>query len=461
MRWSGATYDTRETSAEDGLLMETSFDLLVWRRALADAAPLPSGREIYEWAERLTSAGEDAAAALLFDVAALHQGFSLQAIAIREGSASADLPFGNPSASAGDWTLHRAIAELRDLARKAAVAHCPRLTLPCTPRPSGRPDNLAGIGKPNNPAAMSDVIAAGGKLRTMLESEEADSASLAMLLESVVEAGRRYPTLDYRTFVQAPLALLVTAIAAIGLIDFALSTRDLWQAPLGSPGLFHHVARLDSGALGPYLGNVGRVARASRDVVDLARMARDFAIAAGDTEAEASAWLVLLSRGCRGGLLSEIVDDLGDFAEHGALLAILERAASRPAAAIDFAMVMRLRDTGLDNADYGLAARAQRIILRHRPNDRLEHVLLGSIEANGGEFARAEAIFRDWLKRAPDDQDMRRLLLAARSARLENFVIPYGFGSPADRRDTRLRRRGDAGSRPECRGERIRAVDLG
>lgn len=444
--------------------METSFDLLLWRGALADAGPVPAGRDLADWAERLADAGEDAASALLFDVAALHQGFSPQAIASRQ--APAGILIDRSSASTGDCTLHRALAELRDLARLVASKGRPRLVDPPRPAPSGHPDNPAGIGKgvPAS-AVMGDIAVMARDLRTALESplidDGASDGRLAMLLESLVEAGRRYPALDYRSFAQAPLTSLGPAVAAIGLIDFALSTRDLWSAPLGSPALFHHVARLDSRGLGPYLGNIGRLARNSRDVIDLARIARDAAIEAGDDEASQGAWTTLLSRGCRGELLYEVVDDLGDHAVHGALSAILDRVTSRPAAAIDTDMVKRVRDAGLDNADYVLAARAQQVIARLHPDNRLEGVILGSIEASGGEFGRAEAIFRHWLERAPDDQEVRARLLAVRADRFDRFAIPYGYGSPADRRDTRLRRRGVAPDYPRRRGERVAAVDVG
>jgi len=441
--------------------METSFDLLLWRGGLADAAPVPTGRDLADWAGRLADAGEDAGAALLFDVAALFQGFSPQAIASRQGAAAA-MPFGQNPAPAGHWTLHRGLAELRDLARMAAAAGRPRLADPPLPAQSGRPDNPAGIGEGTPaPAAMGDIAVVARQLRASLESASTDMGELAMLLASLAEAGRRCPALDYRAFAQAPLGLLVPAIATAGLIDFALSTRDLWGAPLGSPALFHHAARLDSAGLGPYLGNVGRLTRNSRDVIDLAAIAHDAAVEAGDEEAAPAAWIVLLSRGCRDELLREVVDDLGDQAMHDALAAILDRVASRPAAAIDADMVRRLRDAGLDNADYALAARAQQVIVRLAPDNRLEGVILGSIEASGGEFGRAEAIFRHWLALAPDDLDLRERLLAVKTDRFDRFAIPHGYGSPADRRDTRLRRRGVPPDYPRRPGQRLRAVDVG
>lgn len=437
-----------------------SFDLLLWRRALADAAPVPTACDLADWAGQLGNAGEGAASALLADVAAIIQGFSPQAVASRGGATAI---FAAPAAAAaGAWTLHQAMAELRLLAQRAAAVRRPRLNDPPGPAPSGRPDNPAGIGDGiPAPAASSDIVAVAHRLRALLEDADAETGELATLLAGLVEADRRYPTLDYRTLAQSPLTSLAPAIAAAGLIDFALSTRDLWSAPSGSPALFHHVARLDSAGLGPYLDNVGRLTRDSADMFDLARMAQSAASVAGDDAADPAAWLVLLSRGCPSRLLNEIIDDLGDAAMHGALMAVLRRVASRPASSIDIAKVMRLRDAGLDNGDYLLAARAQQVIVRLRPNDKLEEIILGSIEASGGEFGRAEAIFRYWLGQAPDDPELRERLLAVRTDRFDRFALPHGFGSPTDRRDARLRRRGVPPDYPRRRGERIRAVDVG
>lgn len=427
--------------------METSFDLLSWRSMLIDASAIPTGHDLKDWAERLSAAGEESAAFLLRDVAALLGGVPSRTM---------------PEPPIGSWTLHLGMAELRRLAQIAAAVGRPRLSVPERPLPSGRPDNPLGIGKGEPaPQPADDIAATAGRLRALLKREDVDEAALSAVLTGLVEAGRRNPSLDYRRFARSPLTALVPAIAAIVLIDFALSTRDLWSEPMGSPGLFHHVARLQGAGLGPYLGNVDRLVRDSLDLADLARIGRDTARDAGDAEADVVAWAVLLSRGCRTGLLNAVVDDLGDIAAGEALSAILDRAASRPPAAIDTALVMRLRDAALDNADYALAARAQRVVVGLRPGDRLESVILGSIEASGGAFANAEAIFRDWLDRFPDDVELRERLRAVEAGRFSRFAVPVGFGSPPDRRDARLRRRGVPPGYPRRQGARIRAVDVG
>lgn len=442
--------------------METTFDLLAWRAALAGAAAVPTTSDLADWADRLAEAGEDTASALLSDVAALHEGFSPQAIATRQGLAPGGIAWSSPSTAGEDWTLHHGLAELHALAREAAAAGLPRLSTPSLPAPSGRPDNPAGIGGGiPAPPATGDVANVARRLRALLEDEAADVNELPPLLECLAEADRRCPAFDYRTYANSSLAVLVPAIALAGLVDFALSTRDLWRGPTGSPGLLHHVARLDGAALGPYIANVGRLLRNARDLIDLARIARDAALAAGDDGAEPEAWIALLSRGCRKQLLDELIDELGDRAACRTMGAILDRAGSRPVATIDVNLVMRVRDAALDNAEYGLAARAQRVVIRVHPDNRLEHLILGTIEASGGEFGRAEAIFRHWLALAPDDEDLRRRLLAVIRDRFDEFAITRGYGSPADRRDARLRRRGVLPDYQRRPGQRIRAVDVG
>lgn len=413
--------------------METSVDLLVWRESLARVGPVPDARDLREWTQLLAAAGADAEAALLSDVATLAEGFSPQARAARAGTERS----GPPSGPATGSTLGLARHELRSLGR----AFAPGLIAPPAPGPGGRHGTL-------------DAATAARGLRAMLEDgREADTADLAAMTAALAEANRRLPALDFRAFARAPLGLLVPAIATVGLIDWALATRDLVAAPLGSPRLLHRAAALDGSGLGPYLGNVGRLVRDAADLFDLARIAAE----AGGSEVEP--WVALLSRGCGGGLLHQVVDELGDLAAHGALSAILDRTGSHPATVIDIGLVARIRDAALDIGDYPLAARAQGIIARLRPHSRLEAVILGTIEASGGAFGRAEAIFRDQLSRSPDDADLRARLEAAQVDRFDAFRVARGFGSPIDRQDTRLRRRGEHPGHARRPGERMYAAE--
>lgn len=430
--------------------LETSFDLMLWRAALAHAGPAPTGTELAEWAETLAAAGTDEAAAMLRDVACLHRGFAPHA------HPSPALP--PPHDPISGSTLHRALDEVRMLAREIAHANLPRLVPPPRPGFSGRPDNPAGVGDGiPAPAAPGDVAMLACELRAALEELPGGNGTTVVgpLHARLLEADRRLPTLDYRTFAQAPLTLLVPAIATAGLVDWALTTRDLACAPLGSPLLLHRAARLDDAGLGPYFRNVGRLVRDAADLFDLARLAAETG-GGRDT----GAWIALLSRGCRGALLCEIVDELGDIGASGILGVVLDRAVSRPTSSVDYDMIFRVRDAALDNADYGLAGRAQQAVARLRPDSKLEAVILGTIEASGGAYGRAEAIFRHWLARSPDDADLRARLVAVKGDRFDAFRLTCGFGSSADRREARLRRRGVPPGYPRRRGKRIEAVDV-
>lgn len=438
--------------------METSFELLIWRHALAGSGAVPSGTELAEWSEILAAAGAVEAAALLRNVAWLHRGSSPRAGAARAETTPATSQVNAPALGG---TLDRAIDDLRALAREFAPFRLSRLGLPPAAGFSGRPDNAAGIDEPVPASpAPNDVAVAACELRAALEAAAADGAAAAgEIAAHLVEGGRRLAALDYRTFAGAPLTLLVPAIATAGLIDWALATRDLASAPLGSPLLLHRAAGLDHAGLGPYFCNVGRLIRDAADLFDLARIGAEAAGEGGEYGA-ISAWVVMLSRGCSGALLNEIVDELGDVDASDALTGILDRTVSRPTVAVDAELVFRIRDAALDNADFPLAARAQQAVARLRPDDQLEGIILGEIEASGGAFGRAEAIFRHWLERSPDDPRLRALLFAAKVDSFEQYRLSEGFGSPADRRETRLRRRGVVPLYPRRRGERIEAVDV-
>lgn len=431
--------------------LETSFELLLWRTALADGGPVPTGTDLAEWAEMLAKSGAAAAATLLDDVACLYRGFPPPTSA---GRARRE--------PAREWTLHIALDEMLSLARDLAPAGLPGLAPARRAEVSGRPDNPAGIGDGiPAPPAPDDIAALARQLRLALESDFGGdaAASAADLHARLVEAHGRLPFLDHRTFAQTSLDLLAPAIATAGLTAWALGTRDLVATPLGSPLLLHRAARLDGAGLGPYFRNVGRLVRDAADLFDLARLAAA-ETDGGGARATIGAWIALLSRGCQGTLLCEIVDDLGDSDAGDVLRVILDRAVSRPAAAIDFDMIFRIRDAALDNADYPLAIRAQRAVVRSRPDSKLEAVILGTIEASGGDYVRAEATFRHWLARSADDADLRARLSAVRASRFEEFRVARGFGSPADRQDSRLRRRGIVPDYPRRRGERIEAVDV-
>lgn len=416
--------------------MLPTFELIAWRASLATAPRVPRAIDLDEWATILTAAGETAGARLLEDCAALWRGVA----SARAGTAQ-------------PWTIGLLSAELDAL----AGVFEPRESPPPRRRVSGDPNDEGGIGPAEAPLAPPvDLAAAAAGLRAFLAPAICDpsqAVAAEAILASLVEANARLPDLDYREVRDAPLADLAFAIGLVSLIAFALDHRDLAIAPLGSIAMLHRVARLDPEGLGPYLCGVGQVARRSADVVDLARRA---ARVSGTIDA----WIALLSRGCSGLLLLEILDDLGDAARTTALSLILDRTLSRIADMVDLPLVRRIRDAGLDNADWPLAARAQAAVVRLRPQDYHERVILGSIQATGGDYGAAEWVFRDCLSRRPDDRDAAARLHAVRRDRFAGYAVVRGYETPADRQETRLRRRGILPDHVARTGDRITAVDV-
>ncbi len=426
--------------------MQPSFELLVWRASLEAAPRIPSVLDLADWASILAAAGETAGADFLADVVALWRGFADRPSPSATGSPDRPVPA---------WTIDTLLAELDALGRD----FMPQDTPPRRRRVSGDPDEEGGIGPINRPVLPpADLAAAAAGLRAFLASpvcRTGEAAAAAAILASLVEAGRRLPDLDYRRLRDAPLAELAVAIGFTALAAFAFATRDLAVAPLGSMAFLHRVAGLDPDGLGPYLSGVALVARKGCDVFDLARRAARASGGLGGIDV----WRVLLSRGCSGLLLLEIVDDLGDADRSRALSLILDRTLSCYGE-IDRHLVRRLRDAGLDNADWALAARAQAAIVRSSPREYHEQVILGSIQATGGDYGSAESVFRDCLRQRKDDPDVAARLYAARRNSFTGFEVTRGYESPADRQDVRLRRRRVAPDHIARHGERITAVDV-
>ena len=104
-------------------------------------------------------------------------------------------------------------------------------------------------------------------------------------------------------------------------------------------------------------------------------------------------------------------------------------------------LVLRLRDAALDNGDWELAARAQARVVRARPADTLEWVILGSIEATAGMIATAEQTFLRCLSQDPGYGDVAERLQALRARDFGRFEVRQGYGSPKDRALFRLGRR--------------------
>ncbi|WP_419827784.1 hypothetical protein [Sphingomonas sp.] len=416
-----------------------TITLMVWRASLATARPVPDATDLDDWAVILAEAGEAGAAALLRDAAAISRGLPAPATPVATPRRAIDILF----------------AELDTL----AAGFAPRATPPAPRRFSGRPDEAAGIGPSiPPPSPPADLAAAGAGLRAFLSApapDDAQAARAAATLAGLVEAHARLPDLDYRMLRDAPLDELAFAIALTALGDFALAVRDLATPPLGSIRLLHRVARLDADGLGPYLSAVRRVAQRGTDIFEFARRA---AGDAGEDDAF-EAWIALLARECPEPLLLDVIDDLGDANRSAVLHLILDRVLSR-FAGVELDVVRRVRDAGLDNGDWRLAARAQAAITRLRPRDHHELVILGSIEATAGDFEAAEMTFVECLRRSPQDEDAAVRLLAARRHRFEGLEVLGGYGAPPVRTEARLRRRSIIPPYPTRRGERLFTVDV-
>ena len=415
----------RFAAMSDAARLETGFDLLAWREELRRGPPTPQDGDLADWAVRLGVAGHDAVGSLLENVTAIQRGFPP--------------PYSRPPEGlSGDNMMARAMAELAELGRAAA-------------------GTTSAIAIPET--RDTDIEAIVRNLLWLLRRPLADQAG--MLLGMLRGLAAR-PRIDYRAFAPAALSVLVPAIAAAALIDFAQHMRDLWDAPAGSPVLFHRAARFDRGGLGPYFANVDRLARHGRDVIALAGVARDAALNAGavGNALTLAPWIALLSRGCGHALLRELIDDLGDAGACDLLSAILDGIVTYPAAEVPMPVVMRLRDAALDNADFALALRAQIAIARLRPDSELEMALLGAIQASGGAWRQAEATFRGWLAVSPGDGEVRQRLDALEAGRFEAFIVDRGFGSPPNRQIGRLLRRGILPDHHRRPGQRIDAVEV-
>lgn len=419
--------------------MPGSIELMTWRASLAEAPVLPRAADLSDWAAVLARAGEAAGAALLEDAAALRRGFHAPA----------------EDATAEGWTIDRLHAELDSLAAAFVLSDA----RPPAVRVSGYPNEEGGIG-PAEPRVEppADLAAGARQLRDFLSApyDPERSVAVAGLLAALVEAHARLPGLDYRAWRHAPLDELAFAIGLTSLAEFALASRDLAGPPFGSVALLHRVARLHPEGLGPYLVNVGRVARGSGDLLGLARRA----VALSGPGATHDAWLAFLARGCTGATLSELVDRLGDWNRSAALSLVLDRALSH-VADLDLPLIRRLRDIGLDNADWALATAAQTAIARRPSATYHEQVLLASILATSGAHGPAEWILRGCLVDAPQDPEVLARLAATRRNDFAGYEILGGFTSPADRQETRFRRRGLLPDHMPRQGSRITAVDVG
>jgi hypothetical protein len=406
--------------------------------------------EQIECAELCLSAGLTTQARELYQLAFIRQGFSPEyeswrrdlALATRLWSSAPAQPGGDRPRHA--VTLELAATELRQLFGVVSL----RL-----PDDFGRDEPIPPLSRPHPltgwfetpasepiPEHIADTIdQLYGLLTTSAGSERPYDAD--RLTELLRLADTSQPRLDYRGFANAPFPRLVDAVNFAALQLFVRCQRDLMFSPLGSLDLLHRAASSHAFGLGPYFSNIGQIARRSADVFELVRLAQSAHTEKETDPDELLAWVVLLSRGAKGDLLFEIIDDLGDLDARPALAAIFDRMAHWPEKQIEFGLLWRLRDTALDNGDYDLAARVQRLVAQLRPDEILEQRILGDIQASGGYWVAAEQSFIHCLLLDPNDSEARERLAALKTRKFERFMIREGFGTPQDRKLLRLRRR--------------------
>jgi hypothetical protein len=438
---------TSEATWHDEPDAVTSFPHLQERWRLQASGGVPGPEDQFDWAELCLAEGLQAPARLLFETAFIRQGFSPQLlaeqdrVATRTGLWPRGLAKGTGSpARAG--TVEIAIAELRTFAKtisrpvaRGIAGRQPRHETEAVPHASSisrQVSTEAGFDDFGEALHSLFLSLRGGRPLHDLGTAEA-------LIASLRGACLRPARFDHRAFSAAPLSVLAAAVGFACIRDFLLVHRDLLLDPLGSAEVLHRAACFNSAGLGPYFTNVGRLVRKSRDVFELSYVAANAAEEAG-IEIGPEPWLALLSRCLSGPLLFEVIDDLGDAGAMSALSLIYDRAANLPDDRIDRQLIMRVRDTALDNLDYDLASRAQALVVRLDPGSLLEREILGTIDGSAGRIVAAEQSFAACLVLAPGHEEVVKRLIALRAHKFDPFVVRQGYGIPEDRRIVRMRR---------------------
>ena len=414
------------------------------RRLIASSFASPTSlQDQLDWADQLMADGALGEGRLLIQSAAIQAGVSSQLTAVfarLDPTSGAPTALSSSGASPGT-TVSLAMAELRTLSHVVGPSMAERVGRGPT-RPTFSPDlhPVADLSKAAPQPSERPLRPVVAELSAWLRASEPEAAETERA-GALIDMLRGASGLDRQAadrFAAAPHGISAEILVLTSLRRFLWGASDLLHGPLGSIELFHATARLDSNGLGPYFSNVGQIARRSRDLFELAGVAA----LASSLDASAGleqAWVALMSRGLSGGALEEVVDDLGDRQASFALEVILRRVLQSLPDEIDLALVKRIRDAALDNLAFPLAAHAQRFIVDLKPEDILERMILGGIDASGGRFKAAEDSFVACIAEAPEDEDIRVRLDAVRMRRFEPYAVSKGFGSPPDRQLHRLR----------------------
>ena len=418
--------------------------LLHLRALLVSGAGTPTAEQQIEWAEASLEAGHAEAARHLLRGAFIRLGLSPQQVrrwnAFAEQVGAARLAGLTAAGGPRRSTMEIALAEWRAF----AAAMAPRLGNTDSPRR----ERVASETMPHQSRLVSRLAT-----DVALGPIEAVNALFGLLAEprsggadAVVAAATGPMALDGRYFAGADLATLAPMLTFAGLRDFVIAQRHLIDGPFGSGQLLRHAACFDGAGLGPYFGNVRRLARKSSDLFELAFIADDAARGAGIEGLGLAPWLLFLSSDLPEPLSCELVDDLGDRGDMASLELIYGRAAAMPPERVNVSFIMRLRDAALDHRDHAFAARIQMLIVSLRPDVAVELEVLGSLDILAGRFAAAEQSLVRCVELDPADMHAAARLEALRLRKLDVFWIGEGFGTPEDRRLNRRRaRQADAG----------------
>ena len=413
----------------------------VLRRSLLRLALAPSALDDQiDCADLAAMAGFPDVARVLYDVMFICGGFSAARIAHQAEIARSTGLWG-PGWSApaapggiGDNAAGVAIAQLSQIAASPEG----RLPPPAAPGAAAKAGSAPGYAGPPASAfaALCRQVCDAFRQDKTEQSRAACDRSVRRLQREVL--GR--PFVDPSTFCEASTPVLAASIAFNILRDFLVSIRDLMEPPYGSVELFLATARLDDDGLGPYFSRADQFARTIRDVFGLIQLAVATDL---DEEVDRDAlerWSVLLSWRFGDGLMHDLVDALGDYGLMRALRAICERAAAQLASRTDPGLMWRIRDAGLDNEDFALAARAQELIATLRPDNAVEWVVLGEIEATRGNGPAAEAAFTEALTLDRHNRGAQERLEALQAGQFARFKVTSGFGTGEERKLVRRKR---------------------
>lgn len=295
-----------------------------------------------------------------------------------------------------------------------------------SPRAAPRPDETFLT----TAAELCELLLEGLRHPSVAQPLGTLGGTLAQLRETFL--GR--PAFEARNHAGAELSRLCAGIASDNLRHFLWANVGLAYGPFGSAGLLHAAARLDASGLGPFLTGTANLLRDSRDVFGLIRLA------GGSTDWDTTErWAFLLSLHLPEDVLHDLVQDLADLGFMRAIWGIHAAAASRDV--VPLGVFRAIRDAGLDEADFDLALRAQRSLVRWQHDSISEWVALGDVEATAGNWREAETALEACLRLRPEHPAALLRLRALRAGQYGPYFVKGGFGTPNSRRLVRLRRR--------------------